>query len=280
MSFASSSAATWRFGRQTVVAAARSLEVDLTHAQLTSFLVDLGPGFARRVPPSSVNLKTRLNELIVLLDSEPATHDHAGHLVADAVVKYAVKIMPQPVYGWDRPSESRPEHADLLRALDQDGFKVADNIICRALPTEVELPQAENEIERLLREFDFAILKGHLDQARAAHGRGEWASANGQLRAFYEGLFDDIARTLDPGASALPSSENRRARLAQIGFLDEGLNEWSGDGKNFVNGLFKRLHPQGAHPGLSDQEDSTFRLHIVLLTARLMLARLEARTLR
>ncbi|TIT17485.1 MAG: hypothetical protein E5W70_32070 [Mesorhizobium sp.] len=48
------------------------------------------------------------------------------------------------------------------------------------------------------------------------------------------------------------------------------------EGKNFINGLMKRLHPQGAHPGLSDEDDSTFRLHIVLLSARLLLTRYDA----
>jgi integrase len=49
-------------------------------------------------------------------------------------------------------------------------------------------------------------------------------------------------------------------------------------GGGFVNGLAKRLHPQGSHPGLSDQEDSTFRLHTVLLTARLLLERFDVTT--
>jgi len=39
--------------------------------------------------------------------------------------------------------------------------------------------------------------------------------------------------------------------------------------------VFKRLHPQGAHPGLSDEEDSTFRLHMVLLLCWLFLRRLD-----
>jgi hypothetical protein len=51
------------------------------------------------------------------------------------------------------------------------------------------------------------------------------------------------------------------------------LNEWDDDGKGFINGLVKRLHPQGPHPGLSDEDDSTFRLHVVLLTATLLLRR-------
>jgi hypothetical protein len=53
------------------------------------------------------------------------------------------------------------------------------------------------------------------------------------------------------------------------------LNEWDDNGLGFVNGLVKRLHPHGSHPGLSDQDDSTFRLHTVLLTARLFLVRFD-----
>lgn len=35
------------------------------------------------------------------------------------------------------------------------------------------------------------------------------------------------------------------------------------------------LHTEGAHPGLSDEDHSTFRLHIVLVTARIFLRRLQ-----
>ena len=52
---------------------------------------------------------------------------------------------------------------------------------------------------------------------------------------------------------------------------------WSNDGKNLVNGVLKRLHPQGSHPGLSDEEDCTFRLHLVLVLARFFLRRLDAK---
>ena len=35
------------------------------------------------------------------------------------------------------------------------------------------------------------------------------------------------------------------------------------------------LHTDGSHPGLSDEEHSTFRLHIVLVTAPTFLRRLR-----
>ena len=45
--------------------------------------------------------------------------------------------------------------------------------------------------------------------------------------------------------------------------------------KNYVNGLFKMLHTEGSHSGLSDMEPSTLRLHLVMLTARTFLRRLH-----
>lgn len=93
-----------------------------------------------------------------------------------------------------------------------------------------------------------------------------------------EGLLNDIAMHVDPQkAAALASSENRRAWLAELGFLSIGRNEWTPDGKNYLNGLFKMLHTDGSHPGLSDEDHSTFRLHLGLITGRTLLRRLNNR---
>ena len=45
---------------------------------------------------------------------------------------------------------------------------------------------------------------------------------------------------------------------ASIGFLAPDRGEWTADGKNYVNGLFKMLHTHGSHPGLSDEDHCTF----------------------
>jgi len=65
------------------------------------------------------------------------------------------------------------------------------------------------------------------------------------------------------------------AALAGFAPLAETRNEWTQDGKSYINGLFKMLHTDGSHPGLSDEDHSTFRLHIVLVTARTFLRRLR-----
>jgi len=226
---------------------------------------------ARRCNDGSI--EDRVNHLIKLVDEDPTLRLDCGDRLVDTLVRQAVTSLPGSAWG-DEPDYT-PAQAILLRALDLDGFTVEDGALRRTLPAELGLPQAQDDITRLLHTYGFTTLKGHLDQALDAHGRGEWASANSQLRTFYEGLFDEIAYALDPTARLLPSSQNRRERLGALGFLDTGLNEWSGDGKNYVNGLFKRLHPSGSHPGLSDQDDSTFRRHVVLITAKLFLARFD-----
>ena len=90
-----------------------------------------------------------------------------------------------------------------------------------------------------------------------------------------ESLVDAIANSLRPNKAQGLTPENQRALLGEIGFFSTERKEWTGDGKNYVNGLFKMLHTEGSHSGLSDREHSTFRLHLVLLTARTFLRRLH-----
>jgi hypothetical protein len=145
----------------------------------------------------------------------------------------------------------------------------------RILPADIGLPTTESELTRLLDRHAFDTAKGHLEQALENHARGNWAAANGQLRTFFDALLDTIAERLDTTATNLPTGHARRSKLASLNFLSIPLNEWDNDGRGFINGLVKRLHPQGAHPGLSDDDDCTFRVHVVLLTAALLLRRFD-----
>lgn len=175
---------------------------------------------------------------------------------------------------------SVPDEVKLLRALQRDGFTLDSSGLRRLLPEQMDLPAADDEVHHSLDKHGFTTAKGHLEQAIEAHTRGHWAGANSQLRSFLEALLNDIADRLDPAAaSKTPNAHSRRQLLAQlpVPFLFETLNEWTPDGKNFIEGVFKRLHPHGSHPGLSDEEDATFRLHLVLIVARLLLRRFAAR---
>jgi hypothetical protein len=194
--------------------------------------------------------------------------------LGEAAVREAILLL--------NPNFETSVQTAFLRGLARDGYVIelderGRNAKLRAaLPEEVDLPSSDNEVHKLLTLYKFFVTKGHLEQAIEAHTRGDWAACNSQLRTFIESLFDEIAGQIDPiRASELLSSENRRALLAERGFLATDRNEWTTDGKNFVNGLFKMLHTDGSHPGLSDEDHSTFRLHIVIVTARALLRRLH-----
>lgn len=128
---------------------------------------------------------------------------------------------------------------------------------------------------QLMSKYGLTTPKGHLQHALDAHARGNWAAANGQIRTFFDALLDAIAEGVYASAATLATGHPRRAKLASHGFLSIPLNEWDNDGKGYINGLVRRLHPAGPHPGLSDEDDSTFRLHTVLLTTTLLLRRLD-----
>lgn len=263
------------FTRPTLIAAVELLE---QHSQARFNQVVLRLGLEDEITSStslSVAKKCDLLGRIVVQRAEAVLQTLDGSMsLGEAVIRQAAQLAQQDA--------TQPLQTAFARGLARDGYVLVwddygrNASIRAALPDEVQLPEADDEVHRLLKSFGFATPLGHLDQAIEAHTRGDWAACNSQLRTFFESLFDDIARNVRPQEAAQrPSSENRRALLAEIGFLATDRNEWTQDGKNYINGLFKMLHTEGSHPGLSDEDHSTFRLHVVLVTARTFLRRLS-----
>jgi hypothetical protein len=212
----------------------------------------------------------RLNKLIALaLEELPPNYAvESGEVLQDVLTENAVSLLPgygysDPVPG-EEPQYLPPRAAEFLRALERDSFTVSGGLLRRTLPIDIALPTTQSEVDRLLVKRGFLVPMGQLEQAIDAHARGNWAGANGQFRPFFEGLLDAIATKLTPS----PGDPLRR--LLAIGFLRRDLNE-----RDFISGLIKRLHSEGPHPGLSGDEDSTFRFHVVLLTSHLLLTRFD-----
>ncbi|WP_417844366.1 hypothetical protein [Thalassospira sp.] len=199
-------------------------------------------------------------------------------------------------------TQQNPEWKKLLAGLRFDGFELVDAKmptgridvfgepdvetryeLRRMLPQDVpeaDFREAASEVEILLDQLSLPVAKGHLQQALSAFQRGEWSSANGELRNFYENYLNEIADDL--GFSGSGGSKERRDFLgdgATPPFLLADYNEWNANIQKpqYVQGLMSRMHPHGGHPGLSEEEDATFRLQISLITARLFLRRFQKR---
>lgn len=268
-----------QFGRLTIIAAVETLETG-TQADITRFMLehaleatsaDVGAGESKR---------SRGNSLIQYLLQNPALRTSEGGNLTDAIVR---DLVEKAIARWGNGIGER--FPSLLHGLRRDGFEVVNGELRRAHPELVDLPRADDEVHSLLRSFGFHTATGHLDQAITNHTSGNWAASNGQLRSFVEALTDSIAERLEPNCSNLPAGGWARVEwLANLEppFFLEDLNEWqtvakTGRSIGFIYGVWQRLHPQGPHPGLSDEDDATFRLHLVLPLARLLLRRLKDR---
>jgi hypothetical protein len=225
-----------------------------------------GEGIAKKI--------TRLMEY--LIHNPELTGPQGSNLTLELIEFLFERDCGDQSFRREEPEETFPK---LVNSLRLDGFAVDGLRLRTVLPDNVPVAQEENELKCLLGEYEFTTALGHLDQAIAAHTRGDWASANSQLRSFIEALFDDFSRELSEGSTEkLKSSHARREWLAKRSppFFYSELNEWEINGKGgFVQGFWQRLHPEGSHPGLSDERDCTFRLHLVIIVSGYFLRRFD-----
>lgn len=216
-----------------------------------------------------VSLSRALVELAIEMPDNPRSADHWRKLKAglrfDGFEVVELRHEIEPDYLWQGGREELS--IQLRRMLPED------------VP-EADFREAEDEVSLLLDRHGVDVAKGHLERAMAAFNRGEWSSANGELRNFYEEYLNRIADKL--GYQGSDDSRSRRDFLGKgvdPPFLLAEYNEWDRDNNKprYVQALMNRLHPHGGHPGLSEEEDATFRLQIMLITARLFLRRLDRR---
>ncbi len=219
-------------------------------------------------PQHSGSKPSRINTVIAHLIQYPQLSGPGGaHIVLETI---------EFILSQSGPALEVPQ--SLIHSLALDGFRIGDDAkLVAVLPSAIPIASRQNEVETLLSRFSFSVPEGHLQQAHNAHTRGDWAAANSQVRTFIESLFDEFARKL---VNPFPStSHGRREQLAKLNppFIDPSLNEWDLSGNSgFVQGFWKRLHPTGSHPGLSDEDDCTFRLQVAYLVAHRFLKRFES----
>lgn len=240
------------FSRTTIIALVNVLKLD-TRAKIEEFALEFG--LEHEITGSYMKEKN-VSIMRHLIQNPDATTPKGAPLI-QAIMEYLISNIPE----YSNPTE---QFRVLVNSLDHDGYVLDQKRLRRKLPDQIPIAAQEDELIEILTRFNFNVAKGHYAQAIAAHARGDWAAANAQLRSFVEELFDRIAESIIPGSYS--SSTERRMALSKAGFFKIELNEWTNDGKGFLQGFWKRLHPEGPHPGLSEKDDCTFRLHLVIIT--------------
>ena len=275
------------FNRMTIVAAAEVISSFQSHSDME--VLEVQWGIAERCSSSSKTARVASWAKIATEETLDVMSEKGHVSLGRALIEKAISAPSgcQKLDVWRK----------LVAGLRFDGFELVETEIAdapersrgrkaltlaRMLPGEIpglDFRESESEIVALLDRHGFAITKGHLRQALSAFQRGEWASANGALRNFYESYLNEIASRL--GYAGSGDSKAKRDFLGSLEppFLLADYNEWNANNQKpqYVQGLMSRMHPHGGHPGLSEEEDATFRLQISLVTARLFLRRFDQR---
>lgn len=280
------------FNRMTIVAAAEVISLSRSHSDMEVLQVQWG--ISGRCSASSKS--ARIADLSkIAIEENPQVATECGYMpLTRALVDIAVQL----------PEHNRNNDCwkKFIAGLRLDGFEIVENekrissdrpwkaeatiitsSLCRMLPDDIpglDIREANDEVRNLLRKHDLNIAAGHLEQAMSAFSLGNWAGANAQVRTFIESCFDEFAERF--GCQPDSSATKKRSFLGSLTppFLLSDYNEWHSNNQKpqYVQGLISRLHPHGSHPGLSEEDDCTFRFQVALITARLFLRRFAGRT--
>jgi hypothetical protein len=231
-----------------------------THDEVDRFCIEFE---LEHVIPDGAYIKAKETALSKYLIANKEAKGPMGSFLFVEVIEYVLKTKPH----------SGGRFSELAHHLEKDGYSLTENSVRASLPSQIPLIQTEDRLLEILKKRRFDIALGHYEQALAAHGRGEWAAANSQLRSLVEEFFNKIHSLINAGTAQ--QSQAKKSELANVGFFSKEYNEFLHNGTGFVEGFWKRLHPEGSHPGLSESTDSTFRLHLVLLVLHYFAERLD-----
>ncbi|MCL0075722.1 hypothetical protein M1O17_02440 [Dehalococcoidia bacterium] len=146
----------------------------------------------------------------------------------------------------------------LVVALRASGYEIVNGKVTLAPPLG-SLSDVAGPLAAALESLGWETAKGHFMQALDNFQRGNWASCNSQLRAMLEEVFNSVAKLTASSANA-PVGGNARKHLQATGALSHVEAQ-------FIQAWFNVLHTSGAHPGLSNREDTRWRLFVTATTA-------------
>ncbi len=159
----------------------------------------------------------------------------------------------------------------LRQGLRVDGYDLLNGRVVPFLSPSVEPAVEQGILESRLDALGLSVARTHLDQAVDNAARGNWESANAQLRPFLEGLCDAVTQQLHEGEGKAPTRGNARKWLAASGFFSE-------EESDLLKNFFDVLHGEGSHAGTSQEADCHRRRLMAFSLANYYLDRLEGWT--
>lgn len=256
-----------------------------THADMKMYMIrhDLDN---REILKSTDNTLPKMSAAIVeYLVNEPDACDNFGNSIAMSLISELVSRLCQR-YDFDEDAQDFPSAPGFYHFLRLDGYDIDFEVgkLKAVLPVDIKCQEKEDSLITFLDRYRFLTTKGHYQQAKANYLSNN-AALTGQLRTFTESLLMDMAKHIklaEPGNLEIANTSVTNATTAmQVlvkcyhPILDTNLNEWDGQGKGYFQSFWKRLHPQGSHPGLPVLDEAIYRYQLVLLNTTLIVKRFQ-----
>jgi hypothetical protein len=224
------------------------------------------------------SIETKKLKIVKYLIVNQDVKDSFQNLIVLNIVKDRITFLMDRSYGdFDRRNKEFSTYPNLYKYLRYDGFDIdiRNSKLVRTLPQDINVSEKEDNIRCILNKYNFSTTIGHYDQAKGSYLSDNYAAVNSQIRPYVESLFMEMANYIKSIestnlniASITPSNAVGGMQIlvkCNKPIFDVDLNEWDGQSKGFIEAFWKRLHPQGSHPGLPTIDEAVFRFQLVIL---------------
>jgi len=154
----------------------------------------------------------------------------------------------------------------LIEALRIDGYEVSSDRLIPTTPEPAALGPLVSVLEQNLEHNQYAIAKGHYQQAVDNFVGGNWEAANGQIRSFIENFVITLCASITSKTRVEPKAALQDLRDKAI--IDDA--EW-----NQMRGFWAGIQDNGPHHGLSSRQEALFRLHVATAIVRYLLDKIS-----
>lgn len=223
-------------------------------------------------------------ELDALFYEYSLEHEKAGTNRLDKALAFVKAVEARATYEpldntlvevLERYLALRGEHAlnqdqdlKMLRAaLNIDGLDIRDARLVPTTPPPAALGPQISALEQDLTFLGFSTASEHYRQATENFTDGNWEASNGQLRSFLEDLFIVACERLCKKSGADPVAALQHMKSTRS--LDDA--EF-----NTFKSFWLSIQDKGPHRGLSDDQESLFRLHVATAIARYFVFKIRA----
>lgn len=162
--------------------------------------------------------------------------------------------------------ENSPHVSGLVSSIRLDGFEWRDKRLIPTTPETVTLASQISALEIDLRSAGLNVASRHYAQACDNVAVGNYEAANSQIRSCLEDLFLTLGEQKAGKKFADPASVLQHFR--QESRIDDA--EW-----NAFRSFWNLAQSKGPHRGLSNEQESLFRLQVATAICRFVLHRLK-----